>query len=45
MFGVKLKERMAELGVEANLVYPGKDSSHGSREQFFIAKLKGKSAD
>ena len=39
-FGVKLKEKMDALGVEANLVYPGADTKYESIAQFFIAKLK-----
>jgi acetyl esterase len=39
MFGVKLKEKMDELGVEAVLQYPGVETPYGSREGFFIAKL------
>ena len=45
MFGVKLKEKMDELGVEANLQHPGRKTSYGSREQFFIAKFKGDAAE
>ena len=45
MFGIKLKERMDELGVEANLQHPGRDTSYGTREKFFIAKLKGQGAE
>ncbi len=40
MFGIKLKEKMDELGVEANLVYPGMKTDYVSREDFFIQKLK-----
>ena len=39
MFGIRLKERMDELGVEANLQYPGKRTTYGTRERFFIEKL------
>jgi len=39
MFGVKLKEKMDELRVEASLQYPGVQTTYGSRERFFISKL------
>ncbi len=39
IFGVKLKEKMDELGVEANLKYPGANTPYASREAFLIAKL------
>jgi hypothetical protein len=39
VFGVKLKEEMDALGVEAHLQYPGVQTRYGSREQFLIAKL------
>ena len=39
IFGVKLKEKMDALGVEANLVYPGAETKYESIAQFFIAKL------
>ena len=39
MFGVKLKEKMDELGVEASLQYPGAPTKYGSRERFLISKL------
>ena len=42
MFGVKLKEKMDELGVEANLRYPRAPAGrYESREDFFIRKLTG----
>jgi acetyl esterase/lipase len=42
-FGIKLKEKMDELGVEANLQYPRAPAGpYESREDFFIAKLTGK---
>ena len=40
MFGVKLKEKMDELGVEADLKYPGAQTTYGSNTDFFITKLK-----
>ena len=40
MFGVKLKEKMDELGVEANLQHPGIETHYKSQEHFFITKLK-----
>ena len=39
IFGVKLKEKMDAIGVEADLQYPGVKSIHGSRERFLITKL------
>jgi acetyl esterase len=39
MFGIKLKEKMDELGVEANLKHPGLETAYESREDFFIKKL------
>lgn len=39
MFGVKLKEKMDELKVEANLQYPGAETPYLSREDFLISKL------
>jgi len=39
VFGVKLKEKMDELGVEADLQYPGAKTRYGSREKFLITKL------
>jgi hypothetical protein len=40
MFGVKLKEKMDELDVEADLKYPGASPKYESIPQFFKAKLK-----
>jgi len=40
MFGVKLKEKMDELGVEADLKYPTTRTTYGSNTDFFIKKLK-----
>jgi hypothetical protein len=40
IFGVKLKERMDELGVEADLKYPGAQTTYKSMSDFFIKKLK-----
>ena len=42
MFGIKLKERMDELGVEAILQHRGLPSSYGSKERFVIKKLTEK---
>jgi hypothetical protein len=39
-FGVKLKEKMDELGVEADLKYPGARTTYRSSADFFIKKLK-----
>jgi len=39
-FGVKLKEKMDELGVEADLKYPGARTTYQSSTDFFITKLK-----
>jgi len=39
VFGVWLKERMDELGIEAELNHPGVTSKYGSTAQFFIEKL------
>ena len=38
-FGVKLKEKMDALGIEADLKYPGASSKYESVPQFFRAKL------
>ncbi len=40
IFGVKLKEKMDQLGVEANLKYPGAQTKYKSPADFLIAKLK-----
>ncbi|MHC4331390.1 MAG: alpha/beta hydrolase fold domain-containing protein, partial [Planctomycetota bacterium] len=40
MFGIKLKEKMDELGVEADLKYPGARTTYESNADFFIRKLK-----
>ena len=40
MFGVKLKEKMDELGVEADLKHPGASPKYESIPQFFRVKLK-----
>jgi len=42
MFGVKLKEKMDALGIEADLKYPGGSSTYTSVADFFKAKF-GKS--
>lgn len=39
VFGIKLKEKMDALGVEADLVYPGSESKYKSRLAFLKAKL------
>ncbi len=39
MFGVKLKEKLDKLGVEAVLVYPGVKSKYKSQLDFFKQKL------
>jgi len=39
MFGVKLKEKMDSLGIEADLKYPGASSKYQSVPQFFRVKL------
>ena len=39
-FGIKLKEKMDELGVEADLKYPGAQTAYRSIADFFITKLK-----
>lgn len=39
-FGVKLKEKMDELGVEADLKYPEAQTTYRSIVDFFITKLK-----
>jgi acetyl esterase len=41
IFGIKLKEKMDALGIEADLKYPGAKSKYNSVPEFFIAKLKG----
>jgi acetyl esterase/lipase len=40
-FGVKLKERADEVGVEAHLTYPGTESNYASVQDFLGAKLLG----
>ncbi len=40
MFGVKLKEKMDELGVEADLKYPDAQTTYQSNADFFIKTLK-----
>lgn len=39
IFGVKLKEKMDELGVEVDLQYPGAKTKFTSRDNFLITKL------
>jgi len=43
MFGVKLKEKMDALGIEADLKYPGASSTYDSVAEFLITKLSGRS--
>ncbi len=45
IFGVKLKEKMDALGVEADLQYPGAKTKYGSRERFLIGLLTPASED
>jgi acetyl esterase len=40
MFGVKLKEKMDELGIEADLKYPDAETTYQSYADFFIRKLE-----
>ncbi|UCC97352.1 MAG: alpha/beta hydrolase [Phycisphaerales bacterium] len=40
MFGIKLREKMDELGVAADLKYPGAHTTYDSVPAFFIAQLK-----
>ena len=40
MFGIKLKEKMDELGLEADLKYPGAKTTYRSDAEFLIRKLK-----
>jgi len=40
LFGIKLKEKMDELGIEADLKYPGAQTTYRSNANFFITKLK-----
>jgi len=40
MFGIKLKEKMDELGVEANLKYPDAQTTYQSSAGFFIRNFK-----
>ena len=39
IFGVKLKEKMDAIGVEADLQHPGATTKYDSRERFLIRKL------
>ncbi len=45
IFGVKLKEKMDALGVEADLQYPGAKAKYASRDWFLISKLAVKPKD
>ncbi len=40
VFGIRLKEEMDKLGIEADLKYPGATTTYASIPQFFKAKLK-----
>ncbi len=40
IFGVKLKEKMDKLGIEADLKYPDAQTAYQSNAGFFIKKLK-----
>jgi acetyl esterase/lipase len=40
IFGVKLKERMDRLGIEADLKYPGAKAKYSTIGSFFITKLR-----
>jgi acetyl esterase/lipase len=42
MFGVKLKEKMDALGIEADLNYPGGSAAYASAADFFKAKFGGR---
>jgi len=42
MFGIKLKEKMDQLGVEADLRYPGAQTTYRSNTDFLIRKLQPK---
>jgi hypothetical protein len=39
MFGIKLKEEMDALGIEADLKYPDASTTYASNSAFFIKKL------
>jgi hypothetical protein len=39
MFGIKLKEKMDQLGIEADLNYPDAKSRYQSISDFFIEKF------
>ncbi len=43
-FGQALKERMDQLGIEADLRYPGSTSKYGSVVEFFAAKFAGQTS-
>jgi acetyl esterase len=40
IFGIKLKEKMDQMGIESNLKYPGAQIKYESAASFLIAKLK-----
>ena len=39
MFGIKLKEKMDRLGIEADLKYPDAQTTYRSNAHFFIERL------
>lgn len=41
-FGVALKEKMAVLGIESDLVYPGSKNKYHSNVDYFISMLKNR---
>ena len=41
-FGVALKEKMAALGIESDLVYPGSKNKYQSNVDYFISMLKNR---
>lgn len=45
IFGVKLKEKMDEIGAEADLQYPSAKTKYSSRERFLITKLANRNRD
>lgn len=42
MFGIKLKEVMDSLGIEAHLLYPDVETPYASRDDFLISKLEAR---
>jgi acetyl esterase/lipase len=45
VFGMKLKDRIDQLGLEAHLMYPGSTSQYDSIAEFFRAKLLAGNSD